>query len=165
MKWSAWFPYPQSWLRAVLQVLYLVPVGWFFRGLSENTAIPEIASRSPQMVGLLILGVIFLPFLAVAWGTEILVISRKPAYWPKGIPSPNSLWEGLFSILIMLLFAVFLFIFMLFYLPMSEGPPKGEYAALYYLIFSACMYQLDYLIRKGIEDTKDSPSQNTATTK
>lgn len=166
MKWPAWFPYPQSWFRAVLQILYLVPVGYVYRTLGENRSFMEFATKSPQTLGFLILVTVLLPFAAVAWGNDILVISRKPTYWPKRLPSPLSLWEGLFSVLILLLSLVLIFALLLFF---YTGKPEtfiSEQMGIIYFVFAAYMFQADYLIRKGMEDTKAiEPTSTNVTTK
>jgi hypothetical protein len=164
MKWPAWFPYPQSWFRAVLQLLYLVPVAFLYKSFAEKTSVFELASREPFMMGLLTLGAILIPFLTVVWGNSALFSDRKPTYWPKRLPAPHCFWEGLFSILILLLFIFFQIVFILFFLRLLVNEDTREpsiaseqiagYSVGAYFLFSAWMYQADHLIRKGIEDTK-----------
>jgi hypothetical protein len=176
MKWPAWFPYPQSWFRAVLQFLYLVPVGLIYKTFTEKTSIFEFAAREPFMLGLLTLGALLIPFLTVVWGQSILFVDRKPSYWPKKLPGPYCFWEGLYSILILLLSIFFLWVFVLLSfraltndgtrnLSTSEAEQTAVYASAAYFLFSAWMYQAEHLIRKGIEDTKVTEPAATHSTK
>lgn len=101
-EWPTWIPYPSSWIRAIVLVFFfialviLVRIAGFW-GI-VITAITDDISHFVRYVGLAFVTAI----LIYAYSHHFLV-GKSPQNYPQWLPSPRSLWEGAYALVVILL--------------------------------------------------------------
>lgn len=171
-RWPAWFPYPSSWLRTLALVLWIAVIlriaGFWSLALGGILAI--ITARPELLLSFLGLGLL-VSILTFSYLHHFLFSKSLPRY-PRWLPSPRSLWEGLYAPIVMLLaFVGALFILVPFLIPncnYGTSEPIGycfeltgrelvkyeyrmaEIGAGIWLISTLYLYQAEYLIRRRL---------------
>lgn len=171
-RWPAWFPYPSSWLRTFALVLWSAVIlriaGFWSLALGGILAI--ITARLELLLSFLGLGLL-VSILTFSYLHHFLFSKSLPRY-PRWLPSPRSLWEGLYAPIVMLLaFVAALFILVPFLIPncnYGTSEPIGycfdltgrelvkyeyrmaEIGAGIWLISAVYLYQAEYLIRRRL---------------
>ncbi|HEY9668575.1 MAG TPA: hypothetical protein V6C91_17335, partial [Coleofasciculaceae cyanobacterium] len=183
----AWFPYPSSWLRTFALVLWIAVIlriaGFWSLALGGILAI--ITARLELLLSFLGLGLL-LSILTFSYLHHFLFSKSLPQY-PRWLPSPRSLWEGLYAPIVMVLaFMAALFILVPFLIPnCNYGTAQligycfeltgrelvkyeyrmAEIAAGIWLISAVYLYQAEYLIRRRLIPKLNLTLQNSKSRK
>lgn len=151
--WLVWFPYPSSWLRSFALVLWMAVVIWIvgFWSALFGIALANILKRPETLLW----------FLGLALLVDILVFSYihnflcgKPSKrWPRWLPSPKSLWEGLLASIVMsLAIMVGVLCVMPFhnfeYYSQAAIETESKWFGSIWLVTAAYLYQVEYLIQQ-----------------
>ena len=99
-RWPMWFPYPSSWLRSLVLALWIaivLRIGLFW-GVSFGVIAYGITERSEPLlwsVGLALIA----SFILFSY-THHFLLGKSSAQYPRWLPSPKSLWEGLYAAIV-----------------------------------------------------------------
>ncbi len=177
--WPLWFPYPSSWLKALILTLFLR----FIIFLVTNTG--KVGYRiayfvnSPDLFALFTILLILSPIPIISWTHHCLhlLISRfvSEIQAPEIgrtqglLPGIMSWWEGLYAwlvIAISILIAACLSIILLPFFNLSYARPIEYYTkmqninnnvigiiGLFYISAGALTYQIEYLVRRRLIST------------
>lgn len=171
-KWPEWFPYPSSWFRALMLILWIAIIFRInaFWGILFSTTSP---GNFFLFIGLaLLLSAIVFAYLHHCF------LGKSPSNWPRLLPSPLSLGEGLYAPVVMVISSLTVLITVIPFLPILECGLQTTYYArsycfqnylqLYHLekvavvvwIFVAVyLYQFEYLIRRHFATKAKRKSQ------
>ncbi|WRH66968.1 MAG: hypothetical protein RSE13_00135 [Planktothrix sp. GU0601_MAG3] len=103
LKWSAWFPYPNSWLRTVILiiwVIFIVKVTTFWGGLI-GFVISDIETDPRPF--LRALGTAFLISGVIYSYAHHWIFNRSLRYFSPWTPHYKSLWEGTYALIVFFL--------------------------------------------------------------
>ncbi|MBE9038037.1 hypothetical protein [aff. Roholtiella sp. LEGE 12411] len=174
--WPAWIPYPCSWFRAFILITFIAFIAivifritgfWGFI-LSSTTNHLEI------LVLFVGLGILLPMFLVAYLHSFFMSLWKKQStlpYWPRWFPNANSLWEGFYSQMVMLLSFLMTIVIILPFLPLRKCQYQeiltycsvineavfDEYVEKYYfdkiavsiwIVTAAYLYQAEYLFRQ-----------------
>ncbi|MEG4210867.1 hypothetical protein QT994_12580 [Microcoleus sp. S13_B4] len=173
-RWPAWFPYPSSWLRTLALMLWIAVV---VRVVSFWIAVIGITlSAIQQDMGsfLRALGLIIpLSVAILSYIHHILFFDKSKTPYTRWLPSPRSLWEGLYAPLVALLSVIMVVVLLLPFFPIVSSCNYGaefelascvgsykaevsnylstiaEVSAVIWVVTAAYLYQIDYLIRNN----------------
>ena len=166
MKYPAWFPYPNSWLRAIILLISFIPIcvicGVVFKicGVSLFLPLMILEDKIPQgiLVAVIILalslGALF-PIYLLA-NLDKMLWGKSKANFPAWFPPPKSWLEGFISLLIFLLAIFFTVVLFVDFIDLNESNtyystysskevPAGA-MTITWTILSAYMYQLRHFI-------------------
>ncbi|MBE9003747.1 hypothetical protein IQ259_01555 [Fortiea sp. LEGE XX443] len=106
--WPAWFPYPISWLRALILIpfLALVITCSFTIAVYWGVVITDITKRLEILVLAILLGIL-LPILLIGYVHKFFTTLRKDSVRLDGLAkfllNPNNLWEGFYAEIVLLI--------------------------------------------------------------
>ncbi len=174
-RWPAWFPYPSSWVRTFVLMLWIGivvrVVGFWIAiiGLTLSATQQDMGSFL-RALGLIIpLSVVILSYLH-----HILFLDKSQVTYTRWIPTPRSLWEGLYAPIVALLSLIMVVVLILPFFPMVPTCNYGaefelascigsyqaeisnylttiaEVSTVIWVVTAAYLYQIDYLIRNNI---------------
>lgn len=112
-QWAAWFPYPISWLRAII----LVPIAFpgsrlIVLGLAVTIMTPIINSPTSLIFCLLFELLISTVILSFPYHLFWFMWQEQSTRYPKWIPRSSSLWEAFYaSVILVIAFISILVIF------------------------------------------------------
>ena len=145
-----WFPYPSSWLRCLVLALWMsivLRIGLFW-GIFGVAAFG--VSKPPERV-LWSVGLALTASSVLFSYTHHFLWGKSPARYPKWLPSPKSLWEGLYAAIVM---AVAITIGFGCVLPFHDSgfyqisELEAKWVAIVWAIVAAYFYQIEYLMRR-----------------
>ncbi|MBD2484086.1 hypothetical protein [Planktothrix sp. FACHB-1365] len=167
LKWPAWFPYPNSWLRTILLIVWIISVAkiTLFWGalIGELTSDIEIDPRPfLQALGIafLISGVIY--SYAHHW-----IFNRSLRYFSPWTPHYRSLWEGIYALIVFFLSILIVLGVLIPFYPIEncysyiidnfqvqacrfgDHQQWVESAGLLQIVCILYLYQIEYLIRQN----------------
>lgn len=118
--WPAWFPSPSSWIRTFALVLWIAVVLRItgFWGIVFGTILSELAQHPGPLLRLL--GIALLVSVIVFSYVHHFLFGKSPAKWPRWLPSPISLKEGLYAPAVMLLSCITVIAIIVPFLPVFE---------------------------------------------
>jgi hypothetical protein len=129
--WPAWFPYPSSWLRSIILLLWVGIIfrifgfwGVLFGGIVSSLADHPILFL--QIVGLSLLG----SCLVLAYIYH-LIDFKKPSHSPRWFPRPVKLWEGIYAPIVLLLSFIIVILVCFPFVPLNECT-LSSYSESYY---------------------------------
>ncbi|OKH35411.1 hypothetical protein NIES2119_20545 [[Phormidium ambiguum] IAM M-71] len=171
-KWPEWFPYPSSWLRTLLLVLWIAIVFRInaFWGILFSTTSP---GNFFLFIGLaLLLSAIVFAYLHHCF------LGKSPSNWPRWLPGPLSLGEGIYAPVVMVISSLTVLITVIPFLPILEcGLQTTYYAQSYcfqnylqqyhlekvaigvWIFVAVYLYQFEYLIRRHFATKAKRKSQ------
>ncbi len=164
--WPMWFPYPSSWLRTIILLLWtgiIVRIfgfwGVFFAGVLS------LISDNPILF-LQILGVSLLGSCLVLSYVYHLIDFKKPSNSPRWFPRPVKLWEGVYAPIVLVISVIVVIILCFPFVPLNEctlssasqssycrrvlsrySDELGVYATVIWLLSISYLYQIEYLLR------------------
>ncbi|GEM_PF-1519240 len=179
-KWPAWFPYPSSWLRMILLILWLIIVIRIFAfwGVVIGGTLSVVSDDTRpvlQALGIGILGSI----LVLSYVYHILffigqVLKDKSS--PKsfqGMPTGKSLWQGIYTPIVLILSVMTVFLVILPFIPWGSCQTELLFedqnchnriqnslanlevlATIIWITSGLYLYQLEYLIRTRVSAKK-----------
>jgi hypothetical protein len=171
-RWPAWFPYPSSWLRTFALVLWMAVILRItgFWSVVLGGVLAAITEHLGLVLSILGLGLL-VSILAYSYLHHFLFGKPLPRY-PRWLPSPRSLWEGVYAPIVMLLaFVAVLLILVPFLIPTCNYGTveqidycleltgrelvKYEYrmaqiGGVIWLITASYLYQAEYLTWKRL---------------
>ncbi|MGB3404369.1 MAG: hypothetical protein WBA77_16920 [Microcoleaceae cyanobacterium] len=161
--WPAWFPYPSSWLRSVILLLWIgVIVRIFgFWGVFLG-GILSLISDNPFLF-LLILGVSLLAScLALSYLYHLIDLKKSSRWFPR----PIKLWEGIYAPIVLIVSIIIVVILCFPFVPLNECTLSSAtqssycrrilddyyqeldlYATGVWLLSILYLYQIEYLLR------------------
>lgn len=99
LNWSAWFPYPSSWLRALILVPIAFPgarlIVFGFAG-----AIPSAIGNSPALLIFSMVSGLLIPTIILSFPYHFFWFIWKkqpPTHWRKWVPGSSSLWQAFYA--------------------------------------------------------------------
>jgi hypothetical protein len=173
-RWPAWFPYPSSWLRSLALMLWIAivvrVVGFWIAVIGITlSAIEEDRGPFFRALGLIIpLSVAILSYIH-----HILFLDKSKTTYTRWLPSPRSLWEGLYAPIVALLSLIMVVVLILPFFPIVPSCNYGaefelascvgsyqaeisnylstlaEVSTVIWVVTAAYLYQIDYLIRNN----------------
>lgn len=171
-KWPEWFPYPSSWFRTLMLILWIAIVFRInaFWGILFSATSP---GNFFLFIGLaLLLSAIVFAYLHHCF------LGKSPSNWPRLLPSPLSLGEGLYAPVVMVISSLAVLITVIPFLPILEcGLQTTYYAQSYcfksylqqyhlekvaigvWIFVAVYLYQFEYLIRRHLANKKKRKSQ------
>jgi hypothetical protein len=164
--WPAWFPYPSSWLRTIILLLwtgFIVRIfgfwGVFFGDLISNLADNPILFL--QIVGVSLLA----SSLVLSYIYHIIDFKNSSHYY-WWFPRPIKLWEGIYAPIVLILSVIVVILIGHPFVPWNEctllGFPPSNYCShtvddyireltnfetRIWLLSIAYLYQIEYLLR------------------
>ena len=103
LNWSAWFPYPSSWLRALILVPIAFPgarlIVFGFAG-----AIVSAIGNSPILLVFFMVSGMLIPTIILSFLYHFFWFIWKkqpPTRWPKWVPGSSSLWQAFYATVVM----------------------------------------------------------------
>lgn len=161
--WPAWFPYPISWLRAIiLCVTAGFPLSFSFRIFGLTGFSVTARTGHPGPAALMSLVSLILPFVFLSYVHHFTVNrGRREPGWPSKLPSPKSIWEGFFALTVFLLSSLILLVVIAlnvsrYYYDVSEE--ELGFLVIVYFLTMVYFYQAEYLIRNFSPITTDKTS-------
>lgn len=103
LKWPVWFPYPSSWLRMIVLILWLAIIVRIlgFWGVVIGGTLSDLFNHPKpflQALGLSVFGsILLLSYL------YFLVVEKRSSPVQKSFPTARSLWEGTYAMIVVLL--------------------------------------------------------------
>jgi hypothetical protein len=182
-RWPVWFPYPSSWLRTFALLVWMAVILRIagFWSVVLGGVLAAITAHLGLALSILGLGLL-VSILAYSYLHHFLFGKPVPRY-PRWLPSPSSLWEGIYAPIVMLLaFVVVLLILVPFLIPTCNYQTveqidycleltgrelvKYEYrmaqiGTVIWLIIASYLYQAEYLIRKRLIPNLNAALQNS----
>lgn len=153
--WPAWFPYPRAWLRSFVLMLWMfivLRVALFWGSLSG--IVFSEALNDPEPV-LWFLGVSILAAIVVFAYTHHFLLGKPTKHrWPKWLPSPKSLWEGVFASVVMILaivigvMRVMPFHDFSIYTSQARLETEGTWFGFICFVTATYLYQVEFLLRR-----------------
>ncbi|WP_293146542.1 MULTISPECIES: hypothetical protein [unclassified Microcoleus] len=173
-RWPAWFPYPSSWLRALgltLWIAVVVRVVTFWIaviGITLSAVEQDINSFWRGLELIVPVSVAILSYIH-----HILFFDEAKTPYTRWLPSPRSLWEGVYAPIVALLSLIMVVVLLLPFFPIVPSCNYGadfelasclsshqadvsnylstiaEVSAVIWIVTSAYLYQIDYLIRNS----------------
>lgn len=174
-RWPAWFPYPSSWVRTLVLMLWIsvvVRVVGFWIAIIGITfsAIEANPGSFFRALGLIIpLSVTILSYIH-----HIVFLNKSKTTYTRWLPSPRSLWEGFYAPIVALLSLIMVVVLILPFFPIVPSCNYGaefelascigsyqaeisnylttiaEVSTVIWVVTAAYLYQIDYLIRNHI---------------
>ena len=99
LNWSTWFPYPGSWLRALILVPIAFPgarlIVFGFAG-----AIVTAIANSPVLLIFFLVSGLLIPTIILSFPYHFFWFIWKkqpPTRWPKWVPGSSSLWQAFYA--------------------------------------------------------------------
>ncbi|MDZ7958851.1 MAG: hypothetical protein RMY34_13375 [Aulosira sp. DedQUE10] len=123
--WPAWFPYPLSWLKALILIPILMitmAVSFTFTGFWGIT-LSAITNRIEILILAIVLGVLAPLFLIAYVHYFFISLFKKQRVshnWPSYIPPINSLWEGFYAEVVLCLSLLVSMIILLPFFPILK---------------------------------------------
>ncbi|MGL6136872.1 MAG: hypothetical protein ACRC2M_06240 [Planktothrix sp.] len=167
LKWSVWFPYPNSGLRTVLLIIWItfilkVTVFWggFIGGITSDIETDPQAFLQALGIAFLISGVIY--SYVHHW-----IFNRSLRYFSPWTPHYRSLWEGTYALIVFFLSILIVLGVLIPFYPIENCYPYivqnfqvqycrfGDHqqwvklAGLLQIICILYLYQIEYLIRQN----------------
>jgi hypothetical protein len=184
--WPVWFPYPSSWLKAIVLALFLRVIAFVFTHTGEFGFKIANFTNSPELFIVFAILAIISPIIVITFTHHIfhIIISQffpsiqAPEIGkPKGfIPGIVSIWEGLYGWLVILLSTLILFLLMTILFPISNlnfYQPVEFYTEFeetvnliltcIWTINAALLYQIDFLFKQrllSLSSTTYKPETN-----
>ncbi|MBW4596018.1 MAG: hypothetical protein KME46_24730 [Brasilonema angustatum HA4187-MV1] len=164
LKLPRWFPYPSSWLNALILSVFMTGLLALIRrsnGLDFNFA---KWSDNPELLTILVILVAILPIPAIAFFHHFFISRFIPVIPGEGtinikgfVPGLISWWESLYSWLVFVLSTLIAILFSTPFLPLFKlnyetiidshtQPHKNIQAifAIFWIISAAIFYQIEY---------------------
>jgi hypothetical protein len=171
--WPLWFPYPSSWLKALILNLFLSFIIFVLTNPGKAGYRIAYFVRSPELLTIFTIPLLLSPIFIISFTHHFLhlLISRfiseiqAPEIGKtKGLlPGIMSCWEGLYAwlvIAISTLIATFFSTILLPFFNLSYARPVEYYTqmqnhiivifGLFYISAGAIIYQIEYLVRHRI---------------
>ncbi|TAE56713.1 MAG: hypothetical protein EAZ76_14450 [Nostocales cyanobacterium] len=171
--WPAWFPYPSSWLKAIVLALFLRVIAFVFTHTGEFGFKIANFTNSPDLLIIFAILAIISPIFVITFTHHIVhvIISQ---FFPsiqtpeirktKGfIPGIVSIWEGLYGWLVVYLSTLISSLLLIIFLPI---PNINFYQPLEFyiehqetlqviigttwIINAALLYQIDFLFKQRL---------------
>lgn len=185
-KWSVWFPYPSSWLNALVLSIMLSVILCVVRITGITGRGIAVFLDSPEIFVIFEIIALFSPIATIAFTHHLLhlLLSKLSSKFqspeigePQGfIPGLISWWVGLYSWLVIaislllsgLIITIVLLIFDLRYVNLihnyndykqAEAHIQSTFGVLY-IIISALMYQIEYLFKQRLISTKTASAKS-----
>jgi hypothetical protein len=167
-KLPRWFPYPSSWLNALILSMFMTGLVALIRrssGLDSNLA---KLSDNPELFTMLVILVAILPIPAIAFFHHFFIGRLIPAIPGEGtinvkgfLPGFISWWESLYSWLVfvlstliaILLSTPFLPLFKLNYETIVDSTPHKNIQAIFaifWILSAAIFYQIEYSFKSHL---------------
>lgn len=165
LKWPVWFPYPNSWLRTILLIVWIISVvkitlfwGALIGGLTSDIEIDPRPFLQALGIAFLISGVIY--SYAHHW-----IFNRSLRYFSPWTPHYRSLWEGTYALIVFFLSILIVLGVLIPFYPIEncysyiidnfqvqacrfgEHQQWVESAGLLQIVCILYLYQIEYLIR------------------
>jgi hypothetical protein len=168
-KWPVWFPYPSSWLRMFVLILWTAIVVRFFGfwGMMIGETLSDILGHPKPLLNALGLAV-FGSILVHSYLYYILV-DQDSSPSKKTFPTSRSLWEGTYAMIVLLLSIIITVLIISPFFPWDNCYFSRAYESLIYcyrfqsygetlsilavvvgLTSGLYLYQLEYVIRNKV---------------
>lgn len=159
MRWPWWFPYPNSWMRA----LSLIP---FLPGVVVTSFWPllfmlgDSAAQRPLLI--VIISVFLLSFFLYSCCHHWIVKGYKNrSKFLKWLPHRLSLWMGLYAVLVLNIAVLPGFIISGYkrdLLTPYEVQRRDQVAVTFFVLISVCLFQAEFLLRSKLLKSKSKPN-------
>lgn len=180
IKWPAWFPYPSSWLRMIVSILWLfiaIRIFAFWGVIIGGTV--SVVSDDPtpllQALGICAIGsILVLSYVHHILSYIGLVLFKKSS--PKSfqwLPTPGSLWEGIYTPIVVILSVLTVLLIVLPFMPWGTCQTELLFedqnchyriqnylaslevlATIVWITSGLYLYQLEYIIRTRVSAKK-----------
>jgi hypothetical protein len=102
-RWPVWFPYPSSWVRAVILVPFAFP-GTPLIVFGLGGIIASALKNSPELLIFFVVFGLLLPTIILSFLYHFFwfIWKKRPSSnrWTKWVPGSSSLWEGFYATLV-----------------------------------------------------------------
>ncbi|EAW34403.1 hypothetical protein [Lyngbya sp. PCC 8106] len=179
-KWPAWFPYPSSWLRMIVLILWLVIVVRIFAfwGVVIGGTVSVVSDDPFPLLQALIIGflgsiiVLSCVYQIISYLGQISFrkSSLKSFQW---LPTPLNLWQGIYTPIVLILSVLTVFLVILPFIPWGSCQTELLFedknchdriqnylaslevlATIVWITSGLYLYQLEYLIRTRVSAKK-----------
>ncbi len=168
-KWPVWFPYPSSWLRMIVLILWTAIVVRFFMfwGMNIGETLSDIFNHQKpllQALGLAVFGSIL-----VHSYLYFIIVDQDSSPSKKTFPTSRSLWEGTYAMIVLILSILISVLiispffpwencyfsrayetFICRYRSQSYADNLSILAVVVWLTSGLYLYQLEYVIRNKV---------------
>ncbi len=176
-KWPAWFPYPSSWIRMTVLILWLFIVIRIvaFWGVIIGGTVSVISEDFMPLLKALGIGIIG-SILILAYVHQILshtgqfLFSKSSSPKPfKWLPTPLSLWEGIYTPIVLILSILTVLFVIIPFIPWGNCQTEllfedtncqnriqnylaslEVFATIVWITSGIYLYQIEYLIRTRV---------------
>ncbi|MEA5542166.1 hypothetical protein VB834_24335 [Limnoraphis robusta Tam1] len=102
-KWPVWFPYPSSWLRMTVLILWTAIVVRFFMfwGMNIGETLSDIFNHKKPL--LQALGIAVFGSILVHSYLYYILVDQDSSPSKKTFPTSRSLWEGTYAMIVLIL--------------------------------------------------------------
>lgn len=171
-KWPEWFPYPSSWFRTLMLVLWIAIV------LRINAFWGFLFSITNPGNFFLFIGLALLLSAIVFAYLHHCFLGKSSPNWPRWLPGSLSLGEGLYAPVVMVISSLAVLITVIPFLPILECGLQSTYYARSYcfqsylqqyhlekiaigvwIFVAVYLYQFEYLIRRNFATKMKRKSQ------
>ncbi len=162
--WHAGFPYPRSWLRSFALALWMAIVVRIaeFWGALFGIALSSIMEHLEPL--LWFLGLALLASSLAFSYIHHLLLGKPSGRWPRWLPSPKSLWEGLYAPIVM---SMAIIVGIICVMPFHDEnynqtaiETEAKWFGAIWFIATTYLYQVEYLIRRRFASkSKTAPNQ------
>ncbi|MFY7802032.1 MAG: hypothetical protein ACOVQ7_01260 [Limnoraphis robusta] len=176
LKWPAWFPYPSSWLRMTVLILWLfivIRIVAFWGVIIGGTVsvISEDVMPLFQALGIGVIGSIFILtyFYHILYYIGQFLFGKSSSKSFKWLPTRLSLWEGIYTPIVLTLSVLTVFLVILPFMPWETCQTEllledtncqnriQNYlasleiiATIIWITSGLYLYQIEYLIRTRV---------------
>lgn len=172
-KWPVWFPYPNSWLKTLVLLIWAIMIVRIFGFWSLNVGLilSKITANETFFITTIGLGLI-VSILILSYFYYIFYRKQPFAGYPKWLPNPRSIWEGFYAPIVLLLSLLIVMMILFPFLPISNCNYQtlGEWGycarmsetkltkhdeliasigLISWLTIAAYFYQIEYWLRKN----------------
>ncbi|MFM2062986.1 MAG: hypothetical protein RLZZ507_2656 [Cyanobacteriota bacterium] len=182
--WPVWFPYPSSWLKAIILALFLRVISFVFTNTGELGFKIANFTNSPELFIIFSILAIISPIFVITFTHHIfhIIISQffpsiqAPEIGkPKGfIPGIVSIWEGLYGWMAIWLSGLISFLILIIFFPILdinfsksvEFYTDFEEAIIVifgsiWIINVALFYQIDFLFKRRLLTISSETDKST----
>ncbi|CAD0227374.1 MULTISPECIES: hypothetical protein [Planktothrix] len=173
LKWPAWFPYPNSWLRTIvliIWVIFIIKITTFWGGFI-GVIISDIETDPRPF--LQALGIAFLISGVIYSYAHHWIFNRSLRYFSPWTPHYKSLWEGIYALIVFFLSILIVLgvlipfypiqdcysyitqNFQIQYCRFGDHQEWGKLAGLLQILCILYLYQIEYLICKNPQIKKN----------
>lgn len=174
-RWTAWFPYPSSWLKSCASILLLLGVTAIVRimvywGFPVARILSDVQEDPTPVITFLVSVGFILPTILISYVHHI-TFGKYHSRWHYWLPTAKSLWIGVYGWFVIILSTVFSFILVIPFVDRYSSLQSPNYSfteteatwlSVIWLITAAYLYQAEYLLKHRLHvNSKTSTNRST----